>query len=74
MLHANQAESDMALRAKQAESNTVIWAERIKSNEQQAALDAKWATWVNQMQTEQARKQKEMSDNFACRIANLQQQ
>ncbi len=73
-LHANQAENDMALRTKQTENNAAIRVEWIKSNEQQAALDAKWAAWVNQLQAEQVKKQKEMNDDFACCIANLQQQ
>ncbi len=72
-LSANQAESDMALHAKQAESNAAIRAEQIKSNEQQAELDAKWAAWVNQLQAEQAKKQKDVNDDFACCIADLQQ-
>ncbi len=38
------------------------------------ALNAKWATWVNQMQAEQAQKQKEMNDDFTRHIAELQQQ
>ncbi len=43
-LRDKQAEGDAALHASQAESNAAIRVDRIKSNEQQAALDAKWAT------------------------------
>ncbi len=74
MLHDKQAEGDAALHTSQVEKNAAIRAEWIKSNEQQMALDAKWATWVNQMQAEQAKKQKDMSDDFVHRIAELQQQ
>ncbi len=73
-LRAKQAESKAMLRAKQTESDATIWAERIKSNEKQAELDAKWAAWVNQLQTEQAKKQKDVSDDFMCHIADLMQQ
>ncbi len=73
-LRDKQVEGDAALRANQADSNAAIRAEQIKSNEQQMALDAKWATWVNQMQVEQAKKQKDVNNDFMCHIAELQQQ
>ncbi len=60
--------------AKQAESDAAIWAEWIRSNEKQKELDAKWATWVNQLQVEQAKKQKDANDELMRRIANLKQQ
>ncbi len=73
-LHDKQAEGDAALRASQAESHAAIRVEWLKSNEKQMELDAKWATWVNQMQADQAKKQKDVINNFVCHIAELQQQ
>ncbi len=73
-LRANQAENDTALHAKQVESNAAIRVEWIKSNEKQAELDPKWAAWVNQLQAEQAKKQKDVNDDFTHHIANLKQQ
>ncbi len=38
------------------------------------ANDTKWAAWAQQLQVDQATKQKEVADDFAHRIAELQQQ
>ncbi len=73
-LHAKQAESEAVLHAKQTESDATIWAEWIRSNEKQAELNTKWVAWVNQLQAEQAKKQKDVSDNFVRHIADLKQQ
>ncbi len=73
-LYAKQVENEAALHANQMESNAAIQAEWIRSDEKQKELDAKWAAWVNQMQMEQAKKQKDTSDDFMRRIADLMQQ
>ncbi len=73
-LHDKQAESDVALCASQADGNATIRAERAQSTQQQTALDVKWATWVNQLQADQTKKQKDVNDDFMHRIAELQQQ
>ncbi len=69
-----QAESDAALRASQADRNAAIHAEWAQSTQQQTALDVKWATWVNQLQADQMKKQKDVNDDFMHCIAELQQQ
>ncbi len=37
--------------------------------EEKAASDTKWATWVQQLQTEQALKQGKVAEDYACRFA-----
>ncbi len=56
------------------ERNDAVHAERAQSTQQKMVLDAKWAAWVNQLQAEQAKKQKDMNNDFVCRIAKLQQE
>ncbi len=64
----------MALCTKQMESDAAIRAEWINSNEKQAELDAKWVAWVSQLQAEQAKKQKDVSDDFVHCITELKHQ
>ncbi len=46
--------------------------ERVRSAQQKAANDQKWAACVQQRQVAQAEKQKEAADESACRIAELE--
>ncbi len=65
--------NETALRAKQKESNAAIRAEWIRSDEKQKELDTKWAAWVNQLQADQAKKQKDTNDELTRCITNLKQ-
>ncbi len=44
------------------------------SQDDKTANDEKWTAWVQQLQADQAHKQKEVTDDFTRRIAELQQQ
>ncbi len=70
-LRDKQAESDAVLHTSQADRNAAIRVEQAQSTQQQMALDAKW---VNQLQVDQAKKQKDVNDDFMHLIAELQQQ
>ncbi len=65
---------EMMLRASHEKKNATIRVEQAQSTQQQMALNAKWATWVNQLQVDQVQKQKDVNDDFVCRIAELQQE
>ncbi len=68
------ATHDKTLRDKQAECNAAIHAKWVQSMQQKAMTDAKWAAWVQQLQADQAQKQKEVSNGFTAHIAELQKQ
>ncbi len=59
---------------KQKESEATIHAEWLRSEQKQKESDAKWATWMKQLQDEQGKKQKEASDDYVWRITELDQQ
>ncbi len=73
MLCDKQAENDAALRANQVAKNAAIHTEWVQSAQQKTVNDVKWAAWVQQLQADQAKKQKEVTDDFQHRIAELQQ-
>ncbi len=73
-LHAKQTENEVALHAKQMESEATIHTEWIRSDEKQKDTNAKWMAWMNQLQVDQAKKQKEASDDYMRHIADLNQQ
>ncbi len=73
-LHVKQMENEATLHEKQKENEAAICAEQIRSEEKQKESDGKWAAWVNQLWADQAKKQKEASDDYMHRIADLDQQ
>ncbi len=66
-LREQQKEHDVALREQQKEHNTAL-------HEQQKESDAKWAAFVQQLQDDQAKCQKEADDDYAHHIAELDKQ
>ncbi len=62
-----QREHDMALREQQRESDTVLCDQQKESN-------AKWEAFVQQLQDDQAKCQKEVEDDYVHRVAELDKQ
>ncbi len=65
---------EKTLHDSQAEKTAAVHAERVQSVQQKAVTDEKWAAWVQQLQADQAKKQKEETDDLKRRIVALQQE